>query len=114
MKDAVLFAHAMTGGDKTCALYGKGKKKGYGLLQKDPHLRSAIVNIFTCPSSSHEEVSNIGEKFVRELYARGESFESVDDLRWHLYNRSIARQPVSGSFELATLPPTKAALHQHS
>ncbi|KAJ8898350.1 hypothetical protein PR048_003710 [Dryococelus australis] len=29
MQSAVLFAHAVTGGDKTSAIYGKGKVKAY-------------------------------------------------------------------------------------
>ncbi|KAJ8878954.1 hypothetical protein PR048_019558 [Dryococelus australis] len=84
MQSVVLFAHAVTG---------------------------EVVNIFNSPASHPEEVANTGEMFVRALYPCGDKFDNIDDLRLHLYNHT---EVLAASFELAVLPPTKAALYQHS
>ncbi|KAJ8880090.1 hypothetical protein PR048_020713 [Dryococelus australis] len=108
MQNAVLFAHVVIGGDKTSAIYGKGKIKAYRLLQKNVSLRSEVVNIFNSPASHPEEVAKTGERFFRALYPGGKKSDSIDDLRLHLYNRTDARLALTASFELAVLPPTNA------
>ncbi|KAJ8881722.1 hypothetical protein PR048_018208, partial [Dryococelus australis] len=60
-----------------------------------------------------EEVCAAGGKFVIALY--GEiNVNSLDEFRVIQYTRSIAKQPVTAAFELATLPPTSAACAEHS
>ncbi|KAJ8879406.1 hypothetical protein PR048_020014 [Dryococelus australis] len=66
------------------------------------------------PASHPEEVANTGEMFVRALYPGGDKCNNIDDLRLHLYNRTVARQDLTASFELSVLPPTKGELYQHS
>ncbi|KAJ8869049.1 hypothetical protein PR048_030600 [Dryococelus australis] len=114
MRSAILFAHAVTGGDKISAVYGKGKIKAYKLLRKNVSLRSEVVNFLNSPASHPEEVANTGERFVRALYPGGDKVDDIVDLRLHLYNRAVDRQALAASFKLSVLPPTKAALYQHS
>ena len=114
MKNALLFAHAVTGGDKTSAIYGKGKKKAYKLLQKEESLRQEVIKTFYCHTASPEDVRNVGERFVRALYPSTGKLDSIDELRIQLYTRTIGRQAVTARFDLATLPPTRAAVQQHS
>ncbi|KAJ8868968.1 hypothetical protein PR048_030509 [Dryococelus australis] len=56
MQSAVLFVHAVTGGDKT---------------SRNVSLHSEVVNIFNSLASHPEEVANTGERFVRALYPGG-------------------------------------------
>ncbi|KAJ8885915.1 hypothetical protein PR048_012121 [Dryococelus australis] len=65
------------------------------------------------PESMKEEVCAAGEKFVIALYGRI-NVNSLDELRVVQYTRSIAKQPVTAAFELATLPLTSAACAEHS
>ncbi|KAJ8877246.1 hypothetical protein PR048_021700 [Dryococelus australis] len=80
MQSAVLFAHAVTGCDKTSAIYGKGKIEACKLLQKSVSLRSELVNIFSNPASHPEKVANTGERFVQARYPGGDKFDNIDDL----------------------------------
>lgn len=43
-----------------------------------------------------------------------EQLSNIDELRVQKYSQTIAKLPVTASFELSTLPPTRAACHQHS
>src|SRR5277367_2962592 len=111
-KDCLLFCHAVSGCDTTCAIFGKGKKKAWKLFEKTPELRDCAV-VFNTLSATKEEVIAAGERFVIKLYSN-EKFASLDQLRYRLYARTLARQAVTSSFELPTLPPTSAACSQHS
>ncbi|KAJ8894389.1 hypothetical protein PR048_007040 [Dryococelus australis] len=114
MQSDVLFTHAVTRGDKTSAIYGKGKIEANKLLQKNACLRSNVVNIFNRPASRLEEVANTCKRFVRALYPGGDKCDNIDDLRLHLYNRTVTRQALTSFSELAVIFPTIAALYQHS
>ncbi|KAK4874989.1 hypothetical protein RN001_011411 [Aquatica leii] len=114
MKEAVLFAHAVSGCDKTSALYNKGKKSSYNLLQKSKSLREKVCRIFNKPNQRKNEVVAVGEEFVRALYPDGQEFSNINQLRHHLYNRMMVKQSAASLMDLSNLPPTKAATKQHS
>ncbi|KAK5648078.1 hypothetical protein RI129_002970 [Pyrocoelia pectoralis] len=106
------YAFFVTGCDTTSALYRMGKKRAWKLLKDRPGLKTCS-DIFKNPNASKEEISAAGEKFIVALY-NGEEGESLDSLRVIRHTQTIAKQPVTGSFDLATLPPTSAACEQHS
>ncbi|KAJ8896665.1 hypothetical protein PR048_002009 [Dryococelus australis] len=110
-KNLLLFFHSDTG-DTTSAIFGKGKKKAWKLLEQKPHLRG-VVSVFNSPSATVEDLTSTGHKFVMYLYT-SENFSSMNGLCGHLYGRTAARQAVTASFDLANLPPTGAACIQHS
>ncbi|KAJ8884643.1 hypothetical protein PR048_016501 [Dryococelus australis] len=110
-KDNALFCHTVTGCDTTSALLGKGKRKAWKILQRSD-MRNAS-KVFNSPESTKEEVCAAGEKFVISLYGRINVI-SLAELRVIQYTRSIAKQPVTAAFELATLTPTSAACAEHS
>ena len=46
-----------------------------------------------------------GEEYLLTLYG-AEKFETLNKYRHVAYKRGVAKKAVSGSFQLATLPPT--------
>ena len=54
-----------------------------------------------------------GKAFLCVVYG-GKIDDNLDVKRHQLYLRTIAKQKVCAKFELATLPPTSAAVRQHS
>jgi hypothetical protein len=84
MKTVVLFAHAVSGGEKTSSAYGKGKKKAYTLLKKNRLLRTKVIETFSCPSSTAENVCFVGGKFVHARYPDGETFDNMNELSLHV------------------------------
>ena len=73
MKGCVLFAHAISGGDKTCAIYKIGKLKPYRLLEKDAALRQEVT-IFNDPNADLKQLEAVAEKFIMRLYPDGSKF----------------------------------------
>ena len=69
------------------------------------------LSIFTQKGITHEDI--VGEKYTVTLYA-GNKGKSIDKLRYEIYNRAIKNSKDSNTFKLESLPPTSAALKQHS
>ena len=109
----ILFLHAITGCDTTSALYGQGKVKTLKLAQKNVENMSSYMNVFAQTSSTHEDVATAGEQFMLKLYG-AERFATLNKYRHMAYKRLVAKTPASGTFTLASLPPTTAAAMQHS
>ncbi|KAK3933066.1 Hydrogenase transcriptional regulatory protein HupR1 [Frankliniella fusca] len=59
-----------------------------------------------------ENLSEVGEQFVRMLYGVKER-TPLNQVRYQLYQRTIAKQPLTANFDLAVLPPTSASTLQH-
>ena len=112
MKDVLLFAHAISGGDKTAAIFRVGKIRPYRLLEKRADLREEIKNSFNKPNCDKKQLEEVAEKFIMALYPDGSKFDCMDKLRYHLYHRAHARQAATASFDLATIAPSKAATQQ--
>ncbi len=109
--EVLLFIHAMTGCDTTSAIYKKGKIKGLKVLQNNKELRDGM-KIFNKIDATKDSIKAAGEKFILKLY--GSNSKSLDELRYFMYNRTVAKKTLSTSFKLASLPPTSAAGEQHS
>ncbi|KAJ8869650.1 hypothetical protein PR048_028643 [Dryococelus australis] len=71
------------------------------------------MDAFNSSSSSSDSVAAEGETFVLAMYV-AKSQSNHDRARHHLYIKTVAKQQVSGRFNLATLPPTYSAVRQHS
>ena len=104
----VLFLHAFTGCDTTCALFRQGKMKMLYVLSKQPDLLE-VATTFLNYDATHEEIASAGNKCLVALYGGGED-DSLNALRYGIFLRSAANAKV----HLARLPPTEEADGQHS
>ena len=109
--EVLLFAHAMTGCDTTSAIFKKGKVRGLKILQHNKELRDG-VKIFNQKDASKQTIKDAGERFILKLY--GSNSKSLNQLRYFMYNRIVAKKDLNTSFQLASLPPTSATAEQHS
>ena len=66
-RDHILFLHAITGCDTTCALFKKGKINVLKLLQKRPDLREA-VEVFKQENCPPNTLINCGTQFILAMY----------------------------------------------
>ncbi|KAJ8866359.1 hypothetical protein PR048_032202, partial [Dryococelus australis] len=112
MKKYTLFFHAFTGCDSTSAPFNKGKNNAYKLLFTNDSFRSQM-DVFNNSFSSSDSVAAAGETLFLAMYG-AKSQSNLDTARHHLYIKTVAKQQVGGSFNLATLPPTYSAARQHS
>ena len=112
-RQPILFLHVITGCGTTSALYRQGKVKALKLAQNNDENKSSYMNVFAQTSSTHEDVATAGEQFLLKLYG-AERFASLNKYRHVAYKRLVAKTSASGTFTLASLPPTTAAARQHS
>ena len=101
----------MIGSDTTSALYKKGKIKSLRLLQNNQVLREQM-KIFNQKDATRNAIEYAGEKFIIKWY--GSKSKSLNELRYFMYNRIIAKKKLSTFIQLASLPPTSTAAKQHS
>ena len=71
MKEVVLFAHAVSGGDRTSAIFNQGKSKPYSSLEKNYTLREKVAKTINSKDSSPDQIADVVEEFVKELYPDG-------------------------------------------
>ncbi|KAJ8890288.1 hypothetical protein PR048_009796 [Dryococelus australis] len=70
------------------------------------------MDVFNSSSSSSDSVAAAGETFFLAMNGV-KSQSNLDTERHHQYIKTVAKQQVGGSFNLATLPPTSSAARQH-
>ena len=111
IKQYILFIHAFTGCDTTSAIYNKGQSKALNLARtnRDLYLH---MNMFVQDSSSHDDIAHAGEMFFLALYD-AQKFSTLNKYRPIAYKRGVAKNSLSGRFQLASIPPTSAAARQH-
>ncbi len=99
--------HPFTGCDTCGRFQGKGKMTCWNVLMKHPKpITDAFVRLGTSPKVD-DNMSEALEEFVCCLYRqKGSRTTELAALRWELFKTSQA--------EADRLPPTKAALLQHS
>lgn len=112
MAQHLLFLHAFTGCDTTSAIFNKGKKAAFKTLKNDEAIRNH-VDIFNFPDASAERIAAAGENFFLALYGMP-GVKDINIARHRFYLRTITKQKLGANFNLASLPPTKAAAQQHS
>ncbi|GBO28443.1 hypothetical protein AVEN_103963-1 [Araneus ventricosus] len=110
--DNILFLHAMSGCDTTSALFNYGKVKFVQTLKNNPNLLK-VIQIFKNPDITPEAVVDAGNRFLVALYGypvTASDTPSLNNVRYKCYMKSSFNK----SSNMASLPPTEAAAHQHS
>ena len=98
MSDYILFYHAMTGCDTTSAPFRKGKRLSFRKLANNDELRKH-VDVFNNYGSSPNDVASAGEAFLMSMYQPA-SGTTLDEMRYTIYKRLVAKQPVYAKFDL--------------
>lgn len=98
--------HAFTGCDVTSFFAGKGKKSAWDAWNVFPDVTDAFLMLANSPPNIPDNILSHLEKFVVLLYDRMSGLSSVNEARQHLFSRK--------SRALESIPPTQAALTQHT
>ena len=98
--------HALTGCDNTSFFSGTGKKSAYLKWATPPDLTTTLCHLMERPLVPSSEDIEVIERFVVTLYSVTCSFTEVNKARQQIFAQS------SRTFEY--LPPTKAALIEHT
>ena len=89
-----------------------GKKKALAIFDYGEDWR--VLNSFSQPGSTHDEVACVGELFLLKLYG-AVRYTSLDKHRYIQYMRRVSRTSVfSARFQPERCPPTSAAAKYHS
>ena len=107
--EGLLFAHAISGCDTTSRLYGIGKSIPLKKLQRNQIFRSH-AKFFSCPTSDHKTINEVGQKALVCLY-NGKESDSLDELRLQLFHQKVSSSSVS--IHPRSLPPTCASANYH-
>lgn len=110
-KRNILFAHAFSGCDTTSAFFGKGKAQTVNLINTRRDLDDALY-IFNNPSSMKPDIVRAGEKITLALYKAPRTVTSLNQFRFISFNKFVGQS--NQAVILSRLPPTCAALEQHS
>ena len=115
---ALTFYHAFTGCDYTSSFNRKGKIKPFKLLQKNPELQEAFLNLSHSEGTS-DDIKSIIESFVCQMYGRKKT-NSVDQARLEIFVTKY--KPKKGSASLnqiqakkldsSIMPPCLKVFHQ--
>jgi len=107
----LMFLHAVTDCRHSVTTSRQGKRKAFNIVHKKQDYD--LLDTFTKIRSTHDEVKRAGESFILKLYGAS-NFESLDEYRHIAYKWAIGRSSPSSTFQLLSLPPTRAAAKQHS
>lgn len=103
----ILFLHAITGCDTTSAFYRRGKKTVFKMFEKQNLVECAEV-FQNCNSTQHEIITS-GIRFLLSMYGA----KKTTCLDKHRYACFVKKTKSKKQVQLACLPPTSAAAHQH-
>lgn len=109
IKNYILLAHSFSGCDTTSAIYGKGKKQLFKLLETETDL-ATHVHTFHKPDANHIEVKKAGECILLFLYGSKDGKLTLNQLRFNLFQKSLKKSVA----RLESLPPTSDSAAQHS
>lgn len=101
----------MSGCDTTSLFLGKGKHIVVKFYNKNNKL-DEMVATFNSSNVTQEEIDCAGEKFIPALYKAPKVVQSLDELRFVIFNRSVGT--AKKSVNLLILIPTSGAARQHS
>ena len=93
----------MTGCDTVSSFAGHGKKTAWAVWSVFPELTHALVKLSSAPHDIPQEVMATPERFAILLYERTSSCTEID----------VARRVFVKRHNVQSIPPTKAALHEH-
>lgn len=97
--------HAITGCDTVSFFSGKGKKSAWDVWNVFPEITNVFASLTVTPGGFSNDIASI-ERFVVLLYSRTSSQASVNKARQELFSRNART--------LENIPPTQAALLQHT
>ena len=100
---ALTFYHAFTGCDYTSSFNRKGKIKPFKLLQKNPELQDALLNLSYSEGIS-DDIKSIIESFVCQMYGRKKTY-SIDQARLEIFVTKY--EPKKGSAPLNQIQAKK-------
>ncbi|GBM09480.1 hypothetical protein AVEN_141399-1 [Araneus ventricosus] len=98
--------------DTTSALFNYGKMKFVQTLKNNPDLLK-VIEIFKNPDITPAAVVDAGNRFLVVLYGYPISTSDTPSLNNVSYKCYI-KSSFNKSSNMASLPPTEAAAHQHS
>ena len=102
----ILFFHAFTGCDVVSAFRGKGKTAALQTWNVFPEVSLVFTKLSTHPSVIGDQEQKVLEQFVITMYDRFSEATDIDAVRPDMFARK------QRSYE--TIPPTQAALVQHT
>ena len=100
------FFHAFTGCDVASAFRGKGKKAAWQTWNVYPEASPVFTKLSMHPPVIDDEEQNVLEKFVITMYDRSCHATDIDAVRLDMFARK------QRSYD--TIPPSRAALFQHT
>ena len=95
--------YSLTGCDVSSFMYGKGKKTAWELC---PEVTNAFLELSQMPDSMANDVLQQIERFVVVMYDKTSTLHEVNKERKELF--------AHGSKSMENIPPTQAALLQHT
>ncbi len=100
--------HAFTGCDTVSAFAGKGKESAWDTWNVLPEMTDALAHLSNNPPQDRipDQCMCLVERFVVVMYDRASEAEKVNAARQQLFSK--------GSRALENIPPTQAALTQHT
>ena len=98
--------HALTGCDVTSFFCGRGKKTGWETWKAYQGVTNAFLELANTPTDLSAINMSLIERFVILMYDRTSEIVKVNDSRRHLFSRR--------GKALESIPPTEAALTQHT
>ena len=102
----ILFFRAFTVCDVVSAFRGKGKTAAWQTWNVYPEVSPVFTKLSTHPSIIGDEEQKVLEQFVITMYDRSSEVTDIDAVRLDMFARK------QSSYE--TIPPTQAALVQHT
>ena len=105
---ALPFFHAFTGCDVTSSMAGIGKKTGWNVWQNFPEVTNTMIALTENPSELNEDSIHMQllERLTVLMYSKTCSCTTVNEARQTLFTHNLK--------SLDNIPPTKAALFQHT
>ena len=97
--------HALTGCDTASSFLGHGKKSAWSAWSAFPEVTNAFLELSSKPSSISPQTMDQIERFVILMYSRTCSLTRVDEARKEFFAQGRT---------IENIPPTKAALVQHT
>lgn len=104
----VLFLHAITGCDTTSAFYRRGKTAVFKMFEKQDLIQCAEV--FKKSNSTQQEVITNGIRFLLSMYGAPKKTTCLDKHRYACFVKNTKNEK---QVQIACLPPTSIAAHQH-
>lgn len=109
---ALLPLHAVTGCDTTSAPFRKGKTRPMNLMKRNKDFQS-YLSVFNNNDPNKDLIIKAGENILMMIY-KVMHFKNLDAARYFRLKQMIARQGLTTTSKLSTLPPTSASAKMHS